>query len=416
MRRLIMVIIVMIPLAVAAQTKSTEDLFEEATRLGHAGQYAEARVLCERILKKSPDNADVRLLYAQLFAWDKKYDEAKVQYQKVIDAHPKYVEAWEGLIDVQIWSDDPHSALRTANTALERNKEEPTLLLRKAKALEELGFDEEALQVAREAQGIAPANEDIGQLVTRLETDRLKNKIEFRFQYEWLNDESTDGTSRPDPEDWKRLWVDYTRRFDWGSLIGRAGHAWQFGEEGMLYEVDAYPRLGQGRYAYLSVGHGTDSFLPKFRAGAEYFQSLPNSTEFSLGVRYLDFDSSNTTIYTGTFGIYRGNYFVWIRPFVTPKDEGTSLSANLHVRRYFSDAETYLEVLVGGGSSPETEIDAITQVSDTVRQDSRRIRVEYQKRIAPRWIVSGEAGWVEEEFTGFDRTRWQAGVGIERLF
>ena len=416
MRRLIliMVIIALIPMAVAAQ--STEELLEEATRLGHAGQFAEARVLCERILEKEPDNADVRLLYGQLFAWDKQYDKAKEQLQMVVDAHPNYVEAWESLIDAEIWSGDAHSALRTANAALEVNKGEPALLRRKAQALEVLGFKEEALQVAREAQQARPGDEEIGKIVTRLETERLKNKLEFRFQYEWLDDESTEGISLPDPDDWQRLWIDYTRRFDWGALIGRAGSAWQFDDQGMFYEVDAYPRLGQGRYAYLHVGHGTAPFLPKLSLGGEYFQSLPKSFEFSLGVRYLDFDTDNTTIYTGTFGMYRGNYFIWIRPFASPDDDGTSFSANLHVRRYFSDVETYLEVMVGGGSAPETEVDAVTQVSDTVRQDSRRIRVEYQKSLSPLWNILGEAGWVEEEFIGFDRTRWQAGVGIERLF
>jgi len=414
-RLAVWLVIALIPLAVAAQ--STEELLQEATRLGHAGQYAEARALCEKILAKEPDHSDARLLYAQLFAWDKQYDRAKEEFQKVIDAHPDYVEAWEGLIDVHIWSDDPHGALRTANAALEKNKGEPTLLQRKAMALEELGFNEEALQVAREAQHAAPANEEIGKIVTRLETERLKNKLEFRFQYEFLDDESTEGLDLEDPDDWKRLWVDYTRRFDWGALIGRVGSAWQFDDQGMFFEVDAYPRLGQGRYAYLHAGHGTADFLPELSLGAEYFQSLPKAMEFSLGIRYLDFDTDSATIYTGTFGIYRGNYFIWIRPFYSPDDdEGSSLSANLHVRRYFEDVESYLEVMIGGGSAPETEVDAVTQASDTVRQDSRRIRLEYSKRLSPRWIFNCEAGWTEEEFTGFDRTRWLAGVGVERLF
>ena len=415
MRRLIMVIITLIPMAVAAQ--STEELYKEATRLGHAGEYAEARAICERILEKEPDNADVRLLYGQLFAWDKQYDKAKEQLQMVVDAHPDYVEAWESLIDAEMWSGDAHSALRTANTSLERNKGEPTLLRRKAQALEVLGFKEEALQVAREARQARPGDEEIGAIVARLETERLKNKLEFRFQYEWLDDESTEGLDLEDPDDWKRLWIDYTRRFDWGSLIGRVGSAWQFGDQGMFFEVDAYPRLGQGRYAYLHAGHGTADFLPELSLGGEYFQSLPKSMEFSLGIRYLDFDTDNTTIYTGTFGVYRGNYFTWIRPFWSPDDdEGSSLSANFHVRRYFEDVESYLEIMIGGGSAPETEVDAITQASDTVRQDAKRFRLEWSKRLSPRWIFNCEAGWTEEEFTGFDRTRWLAGVGIERLF
>lgn len=415
MQRLIVwLMIALFPLAAAAQ--SSQELYEEAARLGHSGQYAEARALCERILDKDPRHADARLLYARLFAWDKQYDRAKEEFQKVIDAHPTYVEAWEGLIDVHIWSDDPHGALRTANAALERNPGEPALMLRKAKALEELSFEEEALQVAREAQQAAPADEEIGRVVTRLETERLKNKVEFRFRHQWLDDESTEGLDISDPDDWKHVWIDYTRRFDWGSLIGRVGSAWQFGDQGLIYEVDAYPRLGQGRYAYLHIGHGSADFLANLSLGGEYFQSLPKSMEFSLGIRYLDFESSSATIYTGTFGVYRGNWFVWIRPFVSPDDAGTGVSTNLHARRYFSDPETYIEFMIGGGSSPETEVDAVTQVSDTVRQDSRRIRIEYEKRIAPRWIFSCEGGWSEEEFTGFDRTRWIAGVGIERLF
>ncbi len=402
------------PVVVAAE-QGVDEMFQEARTLGFAGRRDEARAICERILDRSPGYHDVRVFYARLFAWDRRYDEARSELRKVTGEAPDHTDAWRALADVETWSGDPHAALQAAKEGLARHPGDAGLLVRKARALDKVGLENEALATAREAHRADPDLEEAGDLLDRLELPHLRNKIGVEFDYDWLDDKSTDGGSRSDPDDWRRLTVDYTRRFGFGSVIWRVASAWQFDDRGMMYEVDAYPRLGKGRYLYLNAGHGTAGFLPELRLGAEYFQGLPRSLEFSLGVRYLDFDSSDVTIWTGTFGAYRGDWFMWVRPFVSNKDDGTSVSGNLHARRY-RDKESYIEFMVGGGSSPETETDAQNQVTDTIRQDTLRARVGFQQPIAPRWILSGEIGWREEEFTGFDRTRWSASVGIERLF
>ncbi|MFQ5700804.1 MAG: YaiO family outer membrane beta-barrel protein [Acidobacteriota bacterium] len=409
---LLVVLIAAVGPAFCAEPPGVDELFEKARKLGFAGQRQEARAICDRILERSPDYHDVRVFQGRLYAWDKRYDEARRRYLYVLDKRPDHLDARLALIDVELWSNHSDDALRYANEGLEQHTDEPRLLYRQARALRDLGLDHEALAAARKASRIDPGMEEASKLVEQLSHPEPRNKIGLDLSYSSLSDDPGG-----DPAPWRRATLEYTRRFDFGSVIWRVAEADQFHREGTLYEVDAYPRLGKGRYAYLNAGHGTDDFLPDWRYGAEYFQNLPKKLTFSVGFRRLEFESTSITLYTGSFGLYRGDYFVWVRPFVSNKDIGTSVSGTLSVRRYLGDADSYATLSLGGGSAPETDpAGASTQETDLVRLDTRRASLELQKKFRKKWILSGEVRYRFEEFPNFDRNRWTFRTGIERLF
>ena len=127
-------------------------------------------------------------------------------------------------------------------------------------------------------------------------------------------------------------------------MIVRANYANRFREDTAQYEIDAYPRLAKGLYAYVNYGYSSHRFFPKNRVGGELYANLPHGVELSGGFRWLQFESSEVTIYTGTIAKYQGNYWISLRPYITPKSEGTSQSYNLTVRRYFGGPDNYLGV------------------------------------------------------------------------
>ena len=168
----------------------------------------------------------------------------------------------------------------------------------------------------------------------------------------------------------------YSVQTKYGSLTGKLNFNRRFGENGLQYEIDAYPKISKGFYAYLNLGVSNSFLFPDLRYGAELFKSLPKRFEVSLGFRTLEYTTS-TTIYTGSIGWYTGNSYWAFRPYFTPGDSGTSKSGTLTYRKYRSDADNYLGVSVGMGFSPETNQFNFSGNEATVDLKSQKINFGY---------------------------------------
>ena len=171
-----------------------------------------------------------------------------------------------------------------------------------------------------------------------------------------------------DLDPWHTTTAEVSRKDQAATLIARLNWAQRFGESGVQVEMDAYPRIARGTYAYLNAGYSATSIFPAWRAGAEIYTSPARATEASVGVRHLEFENARATILTGSVGLYRGNYYFSARPFVTPRDDGSSVSGSLLARRYFSSAESYATLVVGAGTSPtESPLEFELQRANTYR-------------------------------------------------
>ena len=126
----------------------------------------------------------------------------------------------------------------------------------------------------------------------------------------------------------------------------------RFSENGAQFEVDLYPKITKGLYAYANFGVSNSFLYPDIRYGAELYKSLPKSFEASLGFRALQY-SETTTIITGSVGWYTGNSYWSFRSYLTPSDSGSSMSGTLNYRKYRKDAHNYFSIDGGIGFSPE---------------------------------------------------------------
>lgn len=154
-------------------------------------------------------------------------------------------------------------------------------------------------------------------------------------------------------EDNPILSLQYGRITSWGSLLLRVNAADRYQSQDTQYEIDAYPRLWDGGYAELNIGTSSGHLFPHDRQGAEVFSSLGNGYEGSLGIRHLAFTNSSVTMYTGSFSRYIGDYLLAFRPYITPSNIGTSVSAGIKLTRYFADADRYVRLSASTGKSPE---------------------------------------------------------------
>jgi YaiO family outer membrane protein len=323
----------------------TDDLFMIAREKAFNKQHEEARSILRLILQRSPSYYDVRILLGRTYAWDGKYDSARIELKRVLAEDPSHNDAYHALVDVELWSDQFEQALQVVDDALSYYPSDEEFLLKKARALKNLGRDNDALNVLNKLEDIHPSAPGMSALRQEIHTTSILNGIGINYATDRFSDVY-------DPMHY--VYLQYSRRTPYGSMYGRLNYSNRFQAEGTQIEFDFYPKISDGMYGYVNYGFSNSSLFPKHRLGAEYYTSLPASFEGSLGFRYLYFGSgTDVTIYTGTLGYYYKSYWFSVRPYLTPGNAGTSQSISFTIRYYFGDVEDYLSVKTGTGFTPD---------------------------------------------------------------
>ena len=235
-----------------AQAQDSDSLFEQARSLPKE-RREEARALCRKALERSPGYDDIRIHLARLHAWDSQYDDARREIRIVLARNPKNGEAREVAIDIEVWSDHPHEALRLCDEGMGLDPRNPLWPYRKARVLRSLKDYLGALNAAQAALQLDPNHQPSRLLREDVNQLNQRSKVSLVTTYETYNQ-----TFNP----WKTVALALGHRFDLGTVILRTNRATRFDTWGTQVEVDAYPHLTDGTYAYLNLGHSGDSIFP----------------------------------------------------------------------------------------------------------------------------------------------------------
>lgn len=333
-----------------------------ARSLAFDGQREIARDTLNQILTKYPEYSDVRSLLASTYSWDGKYEEARKHFNTITSVERENKEVWVATIKNEFYAENYYIALGLANKALLFLTEDEDIQLLRTRALENLNKEEkEAVDT------VVAASKNIVESKTQLNHISISNSIDiFDIVYAPMVYSS----------------VSYSRQTSAGSIIPKINYANRFETHGLQYELDFYPKLSKTFYAYLNYGYSNAPIFPDHRVGAELYTNLPNAFETSFGVRYLDFTTTKATVFTGSLGLYRGNYYFSLRPYVTPQDNGDfSLSGGLLARKYLKDGDNYLGLNAGMGYSPELKQfrEGDELLAETLLFiESQRLAIEYQ--------------------------------------
>lgn len=359
-----------------------DDIFQKAREKAFNGKRDEAREMLLYILNKSPDYDDVRILLGRTYAWDGRREEARQTLRTVLAHSPQNEDACNALTDVEMWDEQYNQALIVADQGLRYYPNAEDLLYKRARILYTLKRPDEALITLNQLLSLNPGHARAAALMADIKRDKLKYTAGVNYSF--------DVFSRTyDPAQYASIQLARTNA--WGSSILRLNYSHRFSTDGIQPEIDLYPRIANGVYAYLNYGYSASSLFPDHRVGAELFASLPHSLEASAGIRYLYFGhDSKVNIYTGSIGWYVKNYWFSLRPYITPDEEtGTSVSATVFARRYFEDRDNYLGLSGGAGFSPD---DRRIQTTSGLSQDviyilkSQRIGAAWSKTL-PRNII-----------------------------
>jgi YaiO family outer membrane protein len=320
--------------------------FEVARELAFNQQRAKAQDTLKLILTKYPNYHDIRAFLASTYSWDKNYNTARKEFNYVLENAPKRKETWIATINNELWAEQPQNALEKVNKALTYFENDEDLMYLKAKTLENNRREEDALIILDEIISKNPENQQAINYRTSLNFLISYNSIGFSSALNLYSDVF-------DPA--QEYAVKIGKKTKYVSLIGRININNRFNDTGIQFEADAYPKITKGVYGYLNFGYSNTALFPDYRHGAELHFSLPKSLDASLGYRALHFGKSTTKMYTGSIGIYKGNYYVYFRPYLTPNEAGVSKSGTINIRKYKTDEDNYFSISFGLGYSPEID-------------------------------------------------------------
>ncbi len=317
--------------------------FKVARELAFDGKRAQAQDSLKFILTKYPDYLDIRSFLASTYSWDGSYAKARIEFRYVLNKDIERRTDWIAYIKNEQYAEKYYKALELSQKALEVFVGDADLLILKAKSQLNSSNRSEASITMSKAVRLHPNNEEVINYKNSLENSLSFNNIGISY--------SMDTYDKQDRDNMYYSTLSYSRQTKYGSITAKMNYSNRFQTDNYQFEVDMYPRIVTGLYAYVSGGFSSSPLNPTQRYGFELFKSLPKSFEASLGFRWLKF-STETTIYTGSVAWYTGNSYWAFRAYVTPGAPGTSKSGTLIYRKYRSDAENYFTIEAGLGASP----------------------------------------------------------------
>lgn len=396
-----------------AGSLSPAEMMLKARDAAYNNRKAESRQICRQILSGDSAYYDASVLMGRTYSWEQKYDSARMVLIKVLNAVPGHYDAVEALIDNELYSANYSDAIKYADLGLKFKPNTTAFLYKKARATDNSGNLPEASKILNQIISIDPSNKEAKDLLLSIRNRSMINKIKLNYWSDYFSDNDS----------WQFFSASIGRKTNkFGMLTLRYNYAGRFARNGHQLELDAYPSLGKSVYLYFNTGISNARNFPISRLSLEPYFKLPKSFEFSVGLRYMNFDknrllavdSNKVIIYTGTIGKYFGNYWISLRPYLIPGNKAWSKSLNLTVRRYLSDADSYLSLVLGSGISPDIQQYAY---DPNYFLKSNKITLEFRRKIADRFSLDLGTGFAREEiFAGIKHNKFSVDLGISYLF
>ncbi|HXI00915.1 MAG TPA: YaiO family outer membrane beta-barrel protein [Sphingobacteriaceae bacterium] len=195
---------------------------------------------------------------------------------------------------------------------------------------------------------------------------------------------------------WHLSYVTYGTKTRYGSVNFTLNYSNRFKSNATEFELESYPRIINGLYAYL--GGGTQlsgSLYPKYRIGLSLYKSLPNGFEIEGGIRHLQFGTTTNVFVAGLLK-YVGNNYLNLKSYLTPSVGKLSKSFNLTLRSFLSDDRNdYIGGSIGTGLSPDER--AIGIFEPNLLQ-SLRGSLDYSRNVTRQTTLAISLNYANEEY------------------
>ena len=367
--------------------------YENAYELAYNGKTSEANRILNTLAKTEPDDYKTKSLLGSTASWTGNYELARLEFNKVLSKDKSNRNVWISAIKNELYAKNYALALGLCNKASINIK--PSQEVERLKSLALSGIatqnypDRGWYNVESEVSTNKKKKENKSKITAAKDFQSeaktgLSRKVPFTPELQKnmvaVNNAVTIFDQRYDPMTYTS--ISLRRQTAIGSVIPRINYSNRLGKNGLQYDLDVYPKITKGLYAYLNYGFSNSEIYPKHKLGGDIYLNIKKGFEFSAGGRFINFATRDVKVLTNSVGYYKGNYYFSLRSYITPVPNGlTKGSGNLLVRKYLKDAENYIGINGGFGFSPElrqfTSGDLI--LAETLLYiESQRLSFEYQ--------------------------------------
>jgi len=365
--------------------------------------YDKALSLIEPLRTKYPQDQDIQTYTGRIYSWKKDYKMAIKILSPLTDRINPNPEALQAIINVYFWSENYEKCNLYCDKYLAIDPKSVEILKIKATSLEKLNRDQEALELIEKASfadNSTQAFKGIRTLIGR----KAKNAVSVSY----LNI----STSDPGQSPFHYGYAEYSHKFSKSAIVGRANIGNVSNETQMLFETDFYQTFSNKSYLYANAGVSTgETIFPVAKAGLEYYFKPYKKFEYSLGARFMHFDTDDITLVTGQLSYNPGIYSFAYRPYYDTSNE--LFSHVLSIQRTNEEKERIIRLELQYGNVPYLYL----YNNFTQPLKAYRIGIQYQHRIGESFFVRPIFLYEDEEYIpGQYRNRFNVQLIVTKRF
>ncbi|WP_164110738.1 MULTISPECIES: YaiO family outer membrane beta-barrel protein [Sphingobacterium] len=351
--------------------------------------YPAAIDLSKQALKKAPNYTDIRIFLGRLYTWSDKIDSARYVFEQLDNQKVEDEDFFLAYGSLEYWNDQYNKANTLIDRGLYVHPSSENLLLLKAKINNSSSNYQLAEKTINQLLAINPKHTEARALSISIKEYTAKNAIGLTYNFAHFDKQFADN--------WHIVGLSYKRATPIGSVIFRTNYANKFADNGVQFELEAYPRLSKMFYLYVGAGYSDNvGIFPKYRTGVSLYANLPHSFEGEIGYRQLYF-SDNIWMYTASVGKYYQNFWFNLKTYLTPDNKNISQSYAGTVRYYTKGANDYLGFIIGTGLSPEENRNNLLD-NNIYKLKTFKVGAEYNFSIKRTNLFSISSTYYNQEF------------------
>lgn len=371
---------------------NTDKLFELALREYRTGDFESSLAYTQRGLELAPAYHDIRILQVRNLWALNRFSEADEDLHYLVINAPNYVDV-PPLVQQRInLFKNPEEALNFLERMISVYPEDISLKVKKTDFLLKTERQAEARSLAKKiiVEDISGAER---YLLENILNRTVKNSLGLNYQYIGFSEEY----SRKKP--WSTISLEYQRNIGPTAVIGRTTFSDRRYDQGVLYEIEAYPVFSNRFYAFANIGFSDSRIFPKFRSNLSLYYNFAKFFEAEVGSRLETFGSNNYFTAIAGISAYSGKFLFNSRIFLGPeRNDQLIQNYQFNTRYYLRNAENFLFLRLGSGISPD-EISLSTLLLENPSLDAWYGNLGINKTIRVHHVVRITAGLLHEDIT-----------------
>jgi YaiO family outer membrane protein len=397
------IILLFISITAAGQEINIDETLANARSQAEKGSYDKALSLIDPLLKKYPENEDIKTFAGRVYSWKKEYKTAIQTLSPMTDRVNPNTDALLAIINVYYWTEDFEKCISYCDRYLVTDPDNIDVLKIKVTCLEKIGRDKEALEIIEKAS----VNENSTQAFKGIRT-LIGRKTKNAVSASYLNI----STSNPGQAPMHYGYVEYAHKFSKSALVGRANIGHIENDTQALFEADYYQTFSKKDYLYVNAGVSTGkTIFPVAKVGAEYYFRPQKRFDYALGARFMHFETDDVTLLTGQISYKMGTNTIAYRPYY---DTGNELFSHvLSFQHTNEEKERVVRFELQYGNVPYLYLYS----NFTQPLKAYRAGVQYQHRFGDSFFVRPIFLYEYEEYLpGEYRNRFNAQIIITKRF